>query len=222
MWRTVSRKKCLLALAGSIILAFGLYNIHSISNVTEGGILGLTLLLQYLLGLSPAVTSLALNLLCYAVGWRTLGRDFLVYSLIATGGFSAAYAVFEKFPPLWPGIADLPLLAAVLGALFVGVGAGLSVRAGGATGGDDALAMSLSKLTGWGIQWIYLACDLLVLGASLIYIPWRRIVYSLLTVVISGQIVGFVQRAGNRTAADAADTDATDADTTDTDGKKDR
>ncbi|MBO7667899.1 MAG: YitT family protein [Firmicutes bacterium] len=218
MWRAVSRKKCLLALLGSIILAFGLYNIHSISGVTEGGILGLTLLLQYLLGLSPAVTSLVLNLLCYALGWRTLGREFLVYSLIATGGFSAAYAVFERFPVLWPGIADLPLLAAVLGAVFVGVGAGLSVRAGGATGGDDALAMSLSKLTGLGIQWIYLACDLLVLGASLVYIPWRRIIYSLLTVVISGQLVGVVQRAGKGTATDTADT----ADMSDTDTKKDR
>ena len=194
MLRNISRKKCLLALMGSLILAFGLYNIHSISGVTEGGVLGLTLLLQHLLGLSPALTSLVLNLLCYALGWRTLGRDFLVYSLIATGGFSLSYAVLERFPVLWPGIADLPLLASVLGGVFVGVGAGLSVRAGGATGGDDALAMSLSRLTRVGIQWMYLACDLLVLGASLVYIPWQRIVYSLLTVVISGQIVGLVQR----------------------------
>ena len=37
--------KCFLALAGSAILAFGLYNVHSFSNVTEGGVLGMTLLL---------------------------------------------------------------------------------------------------------------------------------------------------------------------------------
>ena len=41
---------------GSAILAFGLYNIHSVSNVTEGGILGLTLLLEYWLGISPSVS----------------------------------------------------------------------------------------------------------------------------------------------------------------------
>ena len=35
--------KCVLALAGSAILAFGLYNVHSFSNVTEGGVLGMTL-----------------------------------------------------------------------------------------------------------------------------------------------------------------------------------
>ena len=33
----------MLLMAGSALLAFGLYNVHSISNVTEGGILGLDL-----------------------------------------------------------------------------------------------------------------------------------------------------------------------------------
>ena len=36
--------------------------------------------------------------------------------------------------------------------------------------------------------------DLVVLGLSLTYIPLRRIGYSLLTVLISGQLIGLVQR----------------------------
>ena len=80
------------------------------------------------------------------------------------------------------------------GALFIGVGAGLCVRAGGATTGDDALAMSLSHLTRIPIQWIYLTSDLIVLGLSLTYIPVRRIGYSLLTVILSGQLIGLMQR----------------------------
>lgn len=74
-----------------------------------------------------------LNLLCYGWGWRLLGRSFIAYSLIATVGFSLPYKLYELFPPLWPQLAEMPLLAAVVGALFVGVGAGLSVRAGGAS-----------------------------------------------------------------------------------------
>ena len=38
-----SLRKCVMALLGSAILAFGLYNVHSFSNVTEGGVLGMTL-----------------------------------------------------------------------------------------------------------------------------------------------------------------------------------
>ena len=95
-------------------------------------------------------------------------------------------------------LAEHPLIAAVAGAMFVGVGVGLCVRAGGAPGGDDALSMSLEHVTHLPIQWIYLISDLIVLGLSLTYIPLRRILYSLLTVILSGQLIGIVQRAGKR------------------------
>lgn len=185
---------CLLALLGSTILAFGIYNIHSISNVTEGGVLGLTLLLEYWFHISPAVSGFFLNIFCYALGWKLLGKQFVVYSVISTVGFSVSYGIFEFFPPLYPEIADMPLMASIVGALFVGVSAGLCVRVGGAPTGDDALAMSLSKMIHVNIQWVYLCSDLLVLMMSLSYIPVRRIMYSLLTVILSGQLIGLMQK----------------------------
>lgn len=184
--------KVLLALLGSAILAFGLYHIHSLSGVTEGGVLGLTLLLHHWFHISPALSGLLLNAACYLFGWRVLGKNFVLLSAVAGGGFSVFYWICEQFPPLWPGISAHPLIASVAGALFVGLGVGLSVRAGGAPGGDDALAMGLSKLTGVKLQWIYLASDLSVLLLSLSYIPLRRIAYSLLTVILSGQLIGLV------------------------------
>ena len=185
---------CLVLLVGSVIQAIGIYNIHSLSNVTEGGVLGLTLLLQHWFQISPAVSSLILNLVCYAIGWRLLGKEFIGYSLVSICAYSASYGLFEQFPPLWPDIALYPLLAAIAGALFIGIGAGLCVRAGGATAGDDALAMSFSHLFRLPIQRIYLISDLTVLLLSLSYIPMQRIAYSLLTVVLSGQIIGLIQK----------------------------
>ena len=185
---------CLVLLVGSVIQAIGIYNIHSLSNVTEGGVLGLTLLLQHWFQISPAVSSLILNLVCYAIGWRLLGKEFIGYSLVSICAYSASYGLFEQFPPLWPDIALYPLLAAFAGALVIGIGAGLCVRAGGATAGDDALAMSFSHLFRLPIQRIYLISDLAVLLLSLSYIPMQRIAYSLLTVVLSGQIIGLIQK----------------------------
>lgn len=200
--------RCLMALFFSILLAFGLYHVHSFSGITEGGVLGATLLLDQWFRLSPAISGFVLNLLCYLWGWRLLGRSFIAYSLIASVGFSAAYKVFELFPPLWPQLADLPLLAAVVGALFVGVGAGFCVRAGGAAGGDDALAMCLAHLLRIDIRWAYLSTDLVVLALSLTYIPLSRIGYSLLTVLLSGQVIGLIQKLPlpfDRSAADGAE-----------------
>lgn len=189
---------------GSFILAFGLYHVHSISGVTEGGVLGATLLLEHWTGISPALTGGIMNVLCYVLGWKLLGKEFIAYSALATVGFSGMYKICEQFPHLWPGLADMPLVAALVGALFVGVGAGLCVRVGGAPSGDDALAMSISHATGWKIQWVYLMSDLIVLVMSLSYIPVRRIGYSLFTVLLSGQLIGFVQNF-NRTQETGAD-----------------
>lgn len=186
--------RCLLLLAGSAILAFGLCHIHAVSKITEGGVLGLTLLLQHWMHLSPALTGLILNGLCYLTGAVILGRSFVLYSAVAGGGFSLFYAVFEQFDPLFPSIGEHPLAASVAGALFVGVGVGLCVRGGGAPSGDDALAMSLSRKLGVSITWVYLISDLTVLALSLTYIPLRHIIWSLLTVVLSGQIIGWIQR----------------------------
>ena len=198
MLKNIRPLRCLAAALGSVILAFGLYHVHSLSGVTEGGVLGMTLLLERWLHVSPAVSGLILNALCFLFGWRVLGREFMVYSAVASGSFSVAYAIVEQFPPLWPQLYHMPLWAAVLGALFVGVGVGISVRAGGASGGDDALAMALSHVTGRPIEQIYLVTDLVVLALSLSYIPLQRIAYSLLTVVLSGQIVGLCQRIGKK------------------------
>ena len=180
------------ALLGAFIQAVGLCNIHAFADVTEGGVLGATLLIQHWFAISPALSAFVLNALCYLFGWRTLGKDFLIYSAISGIGYSVFYALLEPFAPLWPALVESPLWSALIGAVFIGVGAGLCVRVGGAPGGDDALAMALSKLTKIDIQWIYLLTDGLVLGLSISYIPLTKLGWSLLTVVLSGQIIDLV------------------------------
>lgn len=185
---------CLAAFLSSAFQAFGLYHVHSLADVTEGGVFGLTLLAEHWLHISPAVSGFLLNAACYLLGWKTLGKEFIGYSIVAALGFSLGYGFFEQFPPLWPQLAGMPFAAAILGALFIGIGAGVCVRAGGATSGDDALAMSIRSLTGVGVEKVYLVSDMIVLTLSLSYIPLRRFAFSLLTVILSGQIIGWIQK----------------------------
>lgn len=191
-------QKILFCLLGSAILAFGLYNIHALSGVTEGGILGMTLLLHHWFAISPALSGFVMNAVCYGLGWKALGHSFIAYSALSGGAFSVFYGIFEQFPPMWPQLADMPLAAALLGAVFVGIGVGLCVRAGGAPSGDDALAMTIEAVTSWDIRWAYLASDLIVLAMSVSYLDWKRLAMSLLTVILSGQIIGLVQVIGGK------------------------
>ena len=54
--------------------------------------------------------------------------------------------------------------------------------------------MSLSHRFGWPIERIYLVTDPTVLLLSLSYIPARRIGYSLLASILSGLIIGWIQK----------------------------
>ena len=179
---------------GAAILAFGLYNVHSQSRITEGGVLGMTLLLEHWLGVSPAVSEIVLDVICYALGVRYLGRGFLPRALAATGCYALFYALNERMGPLLPSLGDWPLAAAVAGGLFVGVGVGLVVRAGGAAGGDDALALVLSRLLHIRLARAYLLTDLTVLLLSLSYISPVKIACSLVTVTLSSLLIGRLER----------------------------
>ena len=194
MFRSLTPKSVILSLLGSIILAFGLYHIHSFSGVTEGGQLGLALLLNHWFQLSPAITTAFINAVCYWIGWKNLGKPFIAHSAVATVGFSVCYRILQQFPPLWPELADMPLAAAMLGALFVGIGCGLCVRMGGAVCGDDGLVMSISQKWNVKIEYVYFLFDFTVLALSLTYIPLKRILYSLITVTLSSKLIGLVQR----------------------------
>lgn len=193
-FKWIQSKSLFYILTGSILLAFGLYQVHSVARITEGGVLGLVLLFEHWFHVSPSITSLIFNTICYMIGWHVLGNAFICSSCVATLCFSLTYAICEHFPPLWPNLIHHPFISAIAGALFVGIGVGLCVKAGAAPSGDDALAMSLSTVFKLRIGIIYLISDLIVLVLSLSYIPIQRIFFSLITVILSGQIIDGMQK----------------------------
>ncbi len=180
-------------LLGAAICTFGIHNIHQRTGITEGGVIGLMLLLEHWLGASPAVLTPVLDLSCYLLAFRYLGWRFIRTSVFSTFCVSMFYKVWELFPPMLPDLSAWPLLASVLGAGFVGLGVGLIVRQGGSSGGDDALALTIARVTRWRLSRAYLFTDLVVLGLSLTYLPAGRIVFSLITVTLSSWIIDRVQ-----------------------------
>lgn len=144
---------------------------------------------------SPAVVTPVLDILCYLLAMKYLGGSFIRISLVSTMCVSTFLKLWEQFPPVIPDLTALPLMAAVCGGIFVGVGVGLIVRQGGSSGGDDALALTISSVTKCRISRAYLLTDLIVLGLSLTYIPMGRIGFSLITVTISSFLIEKIQKA---------------------------
>lgn len=188
-------KRAVLILVGAAITTFGIHNIHEVVGITEGGIIGLVLFFDHWFGIPPSVVTPVLDCLSYAVALKVLGGGFLGWSAAATIAVAGFYRIWESMPNILPDLSSNQLLAAVLGALFVGVGVGIVIRQGASAGGDDALALSISKVSGWRVGRCYLFTDLTVLALSLTYIPVRNIAFSLVTVMISSAVIDLVKDA---------------------------
>ena len=206
----LSVKKVLLIILGAAVCSFGIHNIHQRTAITEGGVIGMMLLIDRWLGLPPAVITPVLDITCYALAFRYLGGQFIKISVISTLSVSLFYDFWEMFPPMLPDLSAYPLAAALAGGMFVGIGVGLIVRQGGSSGGDDALALTISHVTRWRLSRAYLFTDLVVLVLSLSYIPLQRIFFSLITVTLSSFLIDRVQDISFQRTSQAAQEGLTD------------
>ena len=192
-FRDFTLKKVILTVIGTAILSFGVYNIHQQTHITEGGVLGMILFVNHWTDLPSSIVSPVLDILCYILAFKYLGKSFIKFSIFSTISLSACFRFWESFPRMLPDLSSHPLFAALLGGIFVGVGAGLVIRQGGSSGGDDALALSISKITHWRISQAYLLTDLTVLALSISYIPIIKIMFSVVTVTVSSWIIDWIQ-----------------------------
>lgn len=185
-------------IAGAGILAFGMYNVHAQCDISEGGVLGLSLLLLHWLQLSPGISSLLLDTAAILAGTVVLKKTFLWDSIAASVCYTLWYSLFEAFPPIMPDLSAWPFAAAIVGGLFVGVGTSLIVRHGCAAGADDSLALIVQAKTRMRLSVFYAISDFTVLTLSLTYIPFSRIIWSMLSVLISSGIIELMRKKKNQ------------------------
>ncbi|NGZ74133.1 YitT family protein [Saccharibacillus alkalitolerans] len=176
-------------LTGTFVMAFAYYHINFQNHLSEGGFVGISLLGQYAFGLSPALTILLLDIpfmLLFALrkGWRNMGP-----AVLAAGSFTVFYAAIEQFSTLNFDLHGQLWLAALLSGILTGIGGGLVLRCGGATGGDDCAAIWLHEKTGLKIGTVFILMDASVLLLSLLYLPFVETLYTVAAVCIGGKVI---------------------------------
>lgn len=187
-------KSILLIIIGATILSFGSYNFNYQNNVTEGGVLGLLLLMQQIFNISPSITSVIIDFSLFAIGTKFFGKRFLLYSVLSTITFSNTYKIWESLGFLIPSFTNNMLISSILAGIGVGVGVGLVVRGGGASGGDDVIALLGNKLLKIKVNHVYLATDAIVLFMSLVYLDLKQVFFSIIAVTISGKIISVIYK----------------------------
>ncbi|MEH7331363.1 YitT family protein [Neobacillus drentensis] len=185
-------KNILFILLGAAIFSFGLVNFNMQNKLAEGGFTGITLLLYFLWKLDPSITNLLLNIPLFIIGWKLLGRNVFLYTIIGTVGVSIFLWIFQRYPLEMPLKSDLTL-AALFAGVFAGIGLGIIFRFGGTTGGVDIIARLVQKYAGWNMGKTMFMFDACVIGLSLLtYLNYKQAMYTLVAVFVGARVIDFI------------------------------
>ncbi|MEX2104752.1 MAG: YitT family protein [Bacilli bacterium] len=180
----------IMIMIGSAIIAFGL-NYFTIANeLMEGGFTGISLLLNYMFGFSPAIVNLLLNIPLFIIGWRIFGNQAMAYTILGTVSLSISLWLTSGWQR--PMGDDLFLVSLYAG-VCVGLGLGIIFRFGGTTGGVDIIARIANRYFGWSMGRTMFVFDVFVIGASVFQIGQEKAMYTLVAVFVGARIIDFVQ-----------------------------
>ncbi|PLR77156.1 hypothetical protein CU633_11440 [Bacillus sp. V3-13] len=186
-------KNILFILVGAAIFAFGIVHFNMQNNLAEGGFTGITLLLFFLFSWDPSYTNLILNIPLFIIGWKLLGRNVFLYTVIGTIAVSVFLWIFQRYQIEMPLNDDLTL-AALFAGVFIGVGLGIIFRYGGTTGGVDIIARLVQKYVGWSMGRTMFIFDAAVITLSLIfYLTYQEAMYTLVAVFVGARVIDFMQ-----------------------------
>ncbi|WP_077326658.1 YitT family protein [Virgibacillus siamensis] len=186
-------KNILFILLGSAIFSFGVVHFNMQNNLGEGGFTGITLLFYFLWKWDPAISNLILNIPVFFIGWKFLGRNTFLYTIIGTGAVSIFLYVFQ-INPLKIDLHSDMTLAALFAGVFIGVGLGIIFRYGGTTGGVDIIARLVHKYIGWSMGKTMFLFDFVVITTSVFTIlDLVNGMYTLVAVYVGARVIDFIQ-----------------------------
>ena len=129
-------------IAGSILYAAGIYTFAGNAGFAPGGVSGLALILNYLVGLPVGTLTLLFNIPLVLISYKAVGKQLLIKSAKTMVISSLFLDVIFPFVPMYDGNR---LMASIYSGVFMGAGMALFYIRGSSSGGIDFLALTIKK-----------------------------------------------------------------------------
>lgn len=178
-------------LFGAVMYAVSVTTFTSPNNIAQGGLTGVSTMLNHVFSLPIGVMLLVLNIPLFIWGAIENGRHFLTKTVIATVFISVIIDVITPFSYQYK---NDTLLAAIFGGLLSGLGLAFIFFRGGTTGGTDIIARNVHKhLPHLSMGTIIMACDaVIVVTAALVYHSIESALYAVITIFVSTKVIDTV------------------------------
>jgi uncharacterized membrane-anchored protein YitT (DUF2179 family) len=185
-WRirkTVQReiKDVLLMLLGILSAGFGLKGFLLPNKFIDGGVMGISLLINEETGVSLSLLIIVINLPFILLGWQQISKIFSIKSIISISLLALVVAVFP-----YPDVTHDKLLVAVFG------GFGLCIRGGGVIDGTEVLAIFLSRKRSLSVGDFILIFNIIIFSVAAYLLSVEVALYSILTYLAASKTVDFI------------------------------
>ena len=178
----------LLITVGATLAAIALEIFLVPNNIIDGGIIGISIMVSYITKIKLSVLTFVLNIPFLILGYKQLGKSFLI---------KAAYAMIvlslllEELKPV-PELKNDVLLATVFGGLLLGIGVGFVIKFGACLDGTEVVAILINKKTSFSVGQVVMFLNFFIYSTAGFLFGWDRALYSILTYFITFKIIDMV------------------------------
>ena len=173
---------------GVVLAAFALEEFLVPNSILDGGVTGISIIISKLSGINLGILVFIINIPFIYVGYKNLGKNFLIKALYSMGLFAVLLEAFATSPALTGD----PILAVVYGGAILGIGVGLVIMCGGCVDGTESVAIVINKKTSLSVGQIVLGFNLVIFTTAGFIFGMDRAMYSLLTYFITFKLIDFV------------------------------
>ena len=178
----------LLITVGATFAAIALEIFLVPNNIIDGGIIGISIMVSYVTKIKLSILTFALNIPFLILGYKQLGKSFLIRAAYAMVILSL---LLEQFKPI-PELTNDVLLATVFGGLLLGIGVGFVIKFGACLDGTEVVAILINKKTSFSVGQVVMFLNFFIYGISGFLFGWDRALYSILTYFITFKIIDMV------------------------------
>lgn len=172
---------------GVTAAAFGLKSFLLPNHFLDGGVVGISLLVNVLTDIDLSYLIVIINLPFILIAYTQISKIFAIKTLIAIGLLAVVLA-FVSFPL----ITSDKLLISFFGGFFLGLGIGLSIRGGSVIDGTEVLAIYTSRKTVLTVGDIILILNIGIFSVAAYLINIETALYAILTYLVASKTVDFV------------------------------
>lgn len=180
--------KFALLLLGSAIAAVGLEIFLVPNNIIDGGIVGISIISSHLSKLPLGLFTFVLNVPFLILGYRHIGKTFVISSLFSISAFSIFISLLHPVA----GLTDDVLLATVFGGIILGVGVGFILRSGGSLDGSEIVAIILSRRSFLSVGQIVMIINIVIFSLAALALGWDRALYSMIAYFIAHKAIDII------------------------------